>query len=301
MSKGIIIFAQNNEYVDYASQACACAGYARKNLSLVDEICLVTNTETLESKKDLINEYFDNIIVTDAFQPENVRLFKDTIDNTEYASFKNMSRSEVYALSPYDETLVIDSDYFIMNNVLDQVWGSDNDVMINCKYRDVSERHKEHIEYLDNFSIPMYWATVFYFKKSDFAENLFTLVSHIKHNYKYYYYLYNCSGNLYRNDFAFSMALHILNGSVAFDVPSLPIEYLNNSFDLDDIFRINSHNDIIMYCADAERVTAHVLSRFTNTDLHVMNKKAIGRFIDDFLSNGEKVNESRSHLEKVNE
>ena len=301
MSKGIIIFAQNNEYVDYAQQACACAGYARKNLSLVDEICLVTNTETLESKKDLINEYFDNIIVTDAFQPENVRLFKDTIDNTEYASFKNMSRSEVYALSPYDETLVIDSDYFIMNNVLDQVWGSDNDVMINCKYRDVSERHKEHIEYLDNFSIPMYWATVFYFKKSDFAENLFTLVSHIKHNYKYYYYLYNCSGNLYRNDFAFSMALHILNGSVAFDVPSLPIEYLNNSFDLDDIFRINSHNDIIMYCADAERVAAHLLSRFTNTDLHVMNKKAIGRFIDDFLSNGEKVNESRSHLEKVNE
>ena len=289
MSKGIIIFAQNNEYVDYASQACACAGYARKNLSLVDEICLVTNTETLESKKDLINEYFDNIIVTDAFQPENVRLFKDTIDNTEYASFKNMSRSEVYALSPYDETLVIDSDYFIMNNVLDQVWGSDNDVMINCKYRDVSERHKEHIEYLDNFSIPMYWATVFYFKKSDYAENLFTIISHIKHNYKYYYYLYNCSGNLYRNDFAFSMALHILNGSVAFDVPSLPIEYLNNSFDLDDIFRINSHNDIIMYCADAERVTNHLLSRFTNTDLHIMNKKAIGRFIDDLLLNGEKV------------
>jgi len=289
MSKGIIIFAQNNEYVDYAQQACACAGYARKNMSLFDEICLVTNTETLEASTDLINEYFDNIIVTDAFQPENIRLFKDTIDKTEYASFKNMSRSDVYELSPYDETLVIDSDYFIMNDVLDQVWGSTNDVMINCKYRDVSERHNEHIEYLDNFSIPMYWATVFYFKKSDFAENLFTLISHIKHNYKYYYYLYNCSGNLYRNDFAFSMALHILNGSVAFDVPSLPIKYLNNSFDLDDIYRINSHNDIIMYCADAEKVTNHLLSRFTNTDLHIMNKKAIGRFIDDLLSNGEKV------------
>ena len=289
MSKGIIIFAQNNEYVDYAQQACACAGYARKNMSLFDEICLVTNTETLEASKDLINEYFDNIIVTDAFQPENIRLFKDTIDKTEYASFKNMSRSDVYELSPYDETLVIDSDYFIMNDVLDQVWGSTNDVMINCKYRDVSERHKEHIEYLDNFSIPMYWATVFYFRKSDLAENLFTLISHIKHNYKYYYYLYNCSGNLYRNDFAFSMALHILNGSVAFDVPSLPIKYLNNSFDLDDIYRINSHNDIIMYCADAEKVTNHLLSRFTNTDLHIMNKKAIGRFIDDLLSYGEKV------------
>ena len=291
MSRGIIIFAQNNEYINYAEQACACAGYARRNLSLFDEICLITNAETLEQNETLINEYFDRIIVTDSFQPTNTRLFKDTADKTEYASFKNMSRSEVYELSPYDETLVIDGDYFIMNNVLDQVWDSDNDVMINYKYRDVSGRHKEHVEYIDNFSIPMYWATVVYFKKSDLAENLFTLISHIKHNYKYYYYLYNCSGSLYRNDFAFSMALHILNGSVAFDVPALPITYLNNSFDIDDIFRVNSHNDIIMYCADAERITDHILSRFTNTDLHIMNKRAIARFIDDFLLHGEKVNE----------
>ena len=289
MSRGIIIFAQNNEYVNYAETACACAGYARKNLSLFDEICLITNTETLESNETLINEYFDRVIVSSIFQPDNIRLFKDTTDKIEYAPFKNMGRSEVYELSPYAETLLIDSDYFIMNDVLDQVWDSENDVMINCKYRDVSERHKENIEYIDNFSIPMYWATVVYFRKSNFAENLFTLVSHIKYNYKYYYYLYNCSGNLFRNDFAFSMALHILNGSVAFDVPSLPIDYLNNSFDLDDIFRVNSHNDVIMYCADAERITNHLLSRFTNTDLHIMNKKAIGRFIDDFLSHGEKV------------
>jgi hypothetical protein len=289
MSRGIIIFAQNNEYVNYAEQACACAGYARKNLSLFDEICLITNTETLKSNKKLINKYFDNVIVSDSFQPDNIRLFKDTSDKLEYASFKNMGRSEVYDLSPYDETLVIDADYFIMNDILDQVWESNNDVMINCKYRDASGRHKENIEYLDNFSIPMYWATVFYFKKSDFAENLFTLISHIKYNYKYYYYLYNCSGVLYRNDFAFSMALHILNGSVAFDVPSLPFNYLNNSFDLDDIYRVNSHNDIIMYCADAERITNHLLSRFKNMDIHIMNKKAIARCIDDLLSYGEKV------------
>ena len=289
MSRGIIVFAQNNGYVNYAKQACACAGYVRKHLSLYDEICLVTNTETLESEKKLIDEFFDNVIVSDTFQPDNVRLFKDTTRDTEYASFRNMGRSDVYELSPYDETLVIDSDYFIMNNVLDQVWNSANDVMINCKYRDVSERHKDNISYLDNFSIPMYWATVFYFKKSYFAENLFTLISHIKYNYKYYYYLYNCSGNLYRNYFAFSMALHILNGSVAFDVPSLPFNYLNNSFDLDDIYRVNSHNDIIMYCADAERITNHILSRFKNMDIHIMNKKAIARCIDDLLTNGEKV------------
>lgn len=290
MSKGIIIFAQNNEYVDYASQACACAGFARKNLSLFDEICLITNTETLVSNAEKINEYFDKVIISDTFQPDNVRLFKDTVKNTEYASFKNLGRGDVYDLSPYDETLVIDSDYFIMNDVLDQVWGSENDIMINSKFRDIADRHKVNIEYIDNFSIPMFWATIVYFKKSEYAENLFTLVNHIKYNYKYYYYLYNCSGNLYRNDFAFSMALHILNGGVAFEVPSLPIDYLSNSFDLDDIFKINSHEDIIMYCADAEQISNHLLSRFTKTDIHIMNKKAIGRLIDDFLKHGEKVN-----------
>jgi hypothetical protein len=290
MSKGIIIFAQNNEYVDYASQACACAGFARKNLSLFDEICLITNTETLVSNAEKINEYFDKVIISDTFQPDNVRLFKDTVKNTEYASFKNLGRGDVYDLSPYDETLVIDSDYFIMNDVLDQVWGSENDIMINSKFRDIADRHKVNIEYIDNFSIPMFWATIVYFKKSEYAENLFTLVNHIKYNYKYYYYLYNCSGNLYRNDFAFSMALHILNGGVAFEVPALPIDYLSNSFDLDDIFRINSHEDIIMYCADAEQISNHLLSRFTKTDIHIMNKKAIGRLIDDFLKHGEKVN-----------
>ena len=129
MSKGIIIFAQNNEYINYAEQACACAGYARKNLSLFDEICLITNTETLKPNKKLINEYFDRVIVSDSFQPDNVRLFKDTTHITEYAPFKNMGRGDVYELSPYDETLVIDADYFIMNNVLDQVWDSENDVM----------------------------------------------------------------------------------------------------------------------------------------------------------------------------
>ncbi len=289
MSKGIIIFAQNNDYINYGKTACACAGFVRKNMSKFDEICLVTDEYTLKSDEKLINEYFDRVIVSESSQPANIRLFKDTSSTPEYASFRNMSRADVYELSPYDETLVIDGDYFIMNDVLDQVWGSENDFMINCQYRDVAGRHGGNVSYIDNFSIPMYWATVFYFKKSEYTEHLFTLINHIKYNFKYYYYLYNCSGNLFRNDFAFSMALHILNGGVEFKVPRLPIEYLNNSFDLDDIYRVNSHNDIIMFCATPESTEKHILTRFTNTDLHIMNKKAIARCVDDLLENGEKI------------
>jgi hypothetical protein len=285
--KGIIIFARNNGYVDYVKIACASAGFARKNLNGFDEICLITDTASSEEHPELVEKYFDRVILSDDFQPENIRLFKDTADNPEYASFKNMGRSEVYELSPYEETLVIDCDYFVMSNTLDLVWGSENDFMINSQYRDVAGRHGGNVSYIDDFTIPMSWATVFYFKKCDFAENLFTLIRNIKFNYKYYYTLYNCNGNLFRNDFAFSMALHAINGGVAYSTPSLPIDYLNNSFDLDDIFRVNSANDIIMFCAKPENITDYVLSRFTNTDLHIMNKRGIMRNIDKLLLVGE--------------
>ena len=51
-----------------------------------------------------------------------------------------------------------------MSNTLDQVWGSENDFMINCQYRDIAGRHGGNVSYIDDFTIPMYWATVFYFK-----------------------------------------------------------------------------------------------------------------------------------------
>ena len=70
---------------------------------------------------------------------------------------------------------------------------------------------------------------------------------------------------------------------VTANTPSLPIDYLNNSFDLDDIFRVNDINDIIMYCAKPENITEYVLSRFTNTDLHIMNKRSVERHVDKML------------------
>ena len=68
--------------------------------------------------------------------------------------------------------------------------------------------------------------------------------------------------------------------------PALPIDYLNNSFDLDAVFRVNNSNDIIMYCAKAEKTSEHILARFNNTDIHIMNKKSIERNINEFLDCG---------------
>ena len=284
MTKGIIIFARNNENYNYAKMAVVCAGFVRNNLKKFDEICLVTDEFTYSSNKDIIDNAFDRVIEQDELNATgNTRRYQDTSGNMIPTTWKNLDRSDVYKISPYDETLVIDADYFIMSPTLDNVWGSSNDFMINSQYRDVAGRHEHEVLYLDDFTIPMVWATVFYFKKSEYVENLFTIIDMIKKNYQYYCALYNAPRGLYRNDFVFSMALHILNASIPNSVPTLPIEYINNSFDLDDIFRVNTANEIIMYLARKQDNRDFILGLFNNIDLHIMNKNAIDRHYDDFM------------------
>ena len=41
-----------------------------------------------------------------------------------------------------------------------------------------------------------------------------------------------------------------------------------------------------MYCAKADKTTEHLLARFNNTDIHIMNKKSVERNIDEFLNCG---------------
>lgn len=281
MSKGIIILANNTAEFNYALIACKSAQFAKRNLKKFDEIAIITDTSTYESNKEIIDATFDRVIINEATQLINVRLFKDTTEKLIKDEWKNLGRSSVYDLSPYDETLVIDCDYFIMSDVLDGVWGSKNEFMINSKFVDLSGRHAERTIYVDEFTIPMYWATVFYFRKSEYADILFSLIKHIKSNYKYYCLLYNCPSSMYRNDFVFSIAIHILNGNVSNKTPSLPMEYLNNSFDLDDIYEFRSYNEVIMLFAKKSNTTEFLLGKISNMDIHIMNKAAILRHINE--------------------
>ncbi len=281
MSKGIVILANNTPEVNYASVACLCSDFIRHNLSKFDEIAIITDTETYESNQQLIDQKFDRVIIDDYKPFVNIRMFKDTSTTSFKSEWNNHGRSSVYELSPYDETLVIDCDYFVMSNILDQVWGSQNDFMINATFVDLAGRQEERITYIDEFTIPMYWATVFYFKKSEFSETLFTLMNHIRNHYKYYCLLYNCPSGMFRNDFVFSIALHIINGNVANNIPRLPFEYLNNSFDLDDIYEIKSYNEIVMLFAKKTNTTEYVFGKIKDMDIHIMNKKAILRHLSE--------------------
>ena len=53
----------------------------------------------------------------------------------------------------------------------------------------------------------------FYFTKTKLNELFFRLVEYIRDNWEYYRLLYQINDKKYRNDYAFSIAIHILNGT----------------------------------------------------------------------------------------
>jgi len=281
---GIIIFSHNNEYIDYIKIACASAGYVRRNLSGFDEICLVTDVESLSGNEELVNAYFDRVITIPVPADSTMRTYYDTHRDKRAAKFINTNRGNVYDLSPYDETLVIDCDYFVMTNELDRVWGSKNDFMITKNYSDICNNKLSNVTKISNTSIDMYWATLLYFKKSEFTSMLFSMVDIIKNNWQWYYIRYLCNTKLYRNDHTFSIALHIITNGNDDIVPRLPIHCLMNSFDTDRIFRIDSPTNILMLTTMNKKYTSMV--RLQNTDLHIMNKRSIIKNIDKFFEYG---------------
>jgi hypothetical protein len=288
MTSGVLMYAHNNSEIDYFKIACANALMVKRNLG--KNTTLITDSGTYSwGKKNLggklINECFEHIIEIDRnYSFENPRGFQDTSHTTKTLQFYNCHHWKAYELSPYDETLFIDSDYLVMSDALNKCWDSVYDVMINKKIYSPYETIK--IKYLDDLGIELYWATAIFFRKSPLAETLFLLVKHIEENYQYYKDLYGFRQGMYRNDNAFSIAIHTLNGfnSVNNIVSELPIPGLLMSWDVNDINQIHGINDISIFSEKENEKGNYLLSRFKNTDIHIMNKWAINRHSDTLIS-----------------
>jgi hypothetical protein len=291
-TRGIIMFAHNNEEIDYLKLATINAYYIKENLG-IDNITVVTNQYSYdynldEMGYDFIHNAISNIIITTkdkAFKNINRRSYKDTSHKSTSLPFYNIDRCDAYDLSPYDETILIDADYLIMSDVLNQCWGHDNELMMNWNYEDImSERNDDSLKRLSPVGITMYWATVVYFKKSNYAQQFFNTVRHVRDNTQYYQELYRWPGGLYRNDYSFSVAAHMLSGFVEKGVPQLPVPALYKTFDTDDVHSSPEKNEIIFYLEKPKSLGDFMLCRWRGVDIHVMNKWAINRVSKELLS-----------------
>lgn len=193
--------------------------------------------------------------------------------------FKNDIRVHSYELSPFKETLVIDCDYIVNNDILKYCWEQDHDFLIHKTAVDLSGyRYDPRLHTLSDKSIEFYWATVFYFKKNQNTRVFFELLSHIQDNWNYYRYVYQIEHALYRNDYAFSIAIHIMNGyqngSWAQDLPG-KLYYV-----IDKDVLIAHNNSEMKFLVEKEKYKGeYTLIKTKNLNVHVMNKFSLSRTI----------------------
>jgi hypothetical protein len=186
MTTGALIFARNNEQIDYEAMAFWSARNIKRHLGIPTHI--VTDNSALST---------------------NARHFTDV----GLVTWHNLSRVDAYRLTPWDRTLVLDADYVVASNQLQAVLDVDQDFLAHRWAYDVTGCNNfEGLNYFGNNRMPMWWATVMMFRKSKQAELIFDSMQMIRDNWTHYRNLYKNTDATYRNDHALSIALGIVNG-----------------------------------------------------------------------------------------
>ena len=278
MSKGVLIFAQNNTEIDYVKIAIFAA--ERVKQYVCDSVCLITDTGDYIKSFSEQAKVFEHVINIDSGSLQN-RQFYDGAMASKTLHWKNFSRSDCYDLSPYDETLVIDSDFIINSNTLSNIWGSPEDFLIYENGYDLAQwRGANAYQYINQYSIPFYWATVFYFRKTEYTRSLFTIIKHIKDNWDYYRLVYSIETSTFRNDYAFSIAIHLMNNQVKDNLqPVLPGKLF---YTLDRDLLVKSTDQKMLFLIEKEKYHGEYTAVKTNgLDIHIMNKYSLARYIDE--------------------
>lgn len=274
---GAVIFAQNNSTIDYTKLAIFAAERVIKFLNI--PVSLITDDkEWLE--KNYPNHNFDKIIEIPTESGIQEKLFFDGSISSTRLDWKNLTRHQIYELTPYEETLVIDSDYIINSDILKKVFDRECDIQLYKNSFDLASwRNTSEFTRINEYSIPFYWATVFFFKKTPITKSFFDLISYIKLNWTYFRVLYNIDSGLYRNDFAFSIAIHIMNGKTSGDfVSELPGKMVYAT-DRDILVKITD-NKVNLLVEKQNGYNEYIAVKTTGTDVHIMNKYSLIRFID---------------------
>lgn len=277
MSKGVLLFAHNNSEIDYAKLAVFAAQRAKKFLNV--PVSVVTDDKSIFENLD--QSVFDQIIQLDDELSSNFKFYADGAEKSTRTQWKNTSRYSAYDLSPYDDTLVIDVDYIVNSKTLNYCWDQPHDFLIYQKGFDLAQwRNVDEFTRVGENGIPFYWATVFFFRKTESTKMLFALVQHVKENWTYYKLVYQIHSTNFRNDIAFSIAIHMLNGfSVGTFAHHLPgkLFYIR---DTDILYNIE--DSVMRFLVQKKNSTVDFTPVKTSTvDVHVMNKYSLLRQIDN--------------------
>jgi hypothetical protein len=247
MTTGALIFARNNEQINYEAMAHWSAKNIERHLGIPT-----------------------HIVTDDSAPSTNTRHFTDVGPVT----WHNLNRMDAYQLSPWDCTLVLDADYVVASNQLQSVLDIDQDFLAHRWAYDITGNNNfEGLNYFGNNRMPMWWATVMMFRRSRHAELIFDSMQMIRDNWTHYRNLYKNTNATYRNDHALSIALGIVNGhtldhaGIPWALASLTPDHKLTQLDQDS-YRVDFVN------------TENNLRWITLTqDFHAMGKQQLGEIV----------------------
>ena len=171
--KGVLIYAFNNETIDYFQQAHWCADRVIRHLGL--PVTIVTNEQSLQGRASQ-----HSVRLIDA-ESGGSRLLHPGQEKTP-SRWYNAARYRSYELSPYEQTLVLDSDYVVCSDVLLRLFESDIDITVMKHVYDVTGREgfRDFRHIPDRKTLHHYWATVLYFRRSQTAEDVFDMMDMVR-------------------------------------------------------------------------------------------------------------------------
>ena len=232
-SRGVLLFAFNTDTVDYVK-------IAKRAERLIEHTLKLPVT-----------------IITD----EQVENAHSNFKNAEQMQWRNADRYRAFELSPYDETLLLDSDYLMLDNSLLKLFDQPFDYRLQHHNHIIGDTAKYT---MGEISLPFVWATVVLFRKTQKTKLLFDLVGRIQRNYQYYRLLYNIRERNFRNDYAFAIANSIINGYDLDLGNSIPWTMLSIQ---DPVTKIDVKNhNLIVRLEDK----AHVIPK---QNVHIMDKQ----------------------------
>lgn len=174
MSKGFVVLAQNTETVDYVKQAYALALSINSTQKTVTKISLITNDPVPIQYKHV----FDNII--------EIPWGDLASDN----NWKIENRWKIFHVSPYEETIVLDTDMLFLDDI-SSWWDycSNSDL----KFCSTIKNYKNEVITTDtihrktfiNNKLSNPYVALFYFKKSDLALEFFKVLEFVVKNWEY--------------------------------------------------------------------------------------------------------------------
>lgn len=264
MTQGVLIFAFNNEQTDYLAMAEWSAGNVRRHLNL--PVSIVTNTEYTGTA-------FDHVIQANA-ESGGTRYFED-YDTT--VTWHNAGRVDAYALTPYDQTIVLDADYVVASNNLKRLLNANQDFLCHRLAFDLAgQTDMRGLNTFGNYDMPMWWATVMMFRKSNTAQYIFDSMQMVRDNWQHYRDLYNIDRATYRNDFALSIALGIVSGHTmkVDEIPWALASVMPNT----QLMRCIDTDSYIIKYTDSDQKLKHM--SFEGLDFHAMGKKHLGDIVE---------------------